>query len=65
MIAALLAGLLALKLVALWVVARVLGVGARQRWLFAALLAQGGEFAFVVFGVARRRACCPPTGRGS
>jgi glutathione-regulated potassium-efflux system ancillary protein KefC len=25
----------------------------RERWLFAALLAQGGEFAFVVFGVAR------------
>jgi glutathione-regulated potassium-efflux system ancillary protein KefC len=30
-----------------------MGVGARQRWLFAALLAQGGEFAFVVFGVAQ------------
>ena len=28
-------------------------VPAQQRWLFAALLAQGGEFAFVVFGVAR------------
>ena len=25
----------------------------RQRWLFAFLLSQGGEFAFVVFGVAR------------
>ena len=42
-----------LKLVTLWVVARVMGVGSRQRWLFAALLAQGGEFAFVVFGVAQ------------
>ncbi len=42
-----------LKLATLWVVARVMGVGARQRWLFAALLAQGGEFAFVVFGVAQ------------
>ena len=30
-----------------------MGVGSRQRWLFAALLAQGGEFAFVVFGVAQ------------
>jgi glutathione-regulated potassium-efflux system ancillary protein KefC len=30
-----------------------LGVDGRQRWLVAALLAQGGEFAFVVFGVAR------------
>ena len=48
-----LAGLLVLKLATLWVVARAIGVGARQRWLFAALLAQGGEFAFVVFGVAR------------
>jgi len=28
-------------------------VGSAQRWLFAALLAQGGEFAFVVFGVAQ------------
>jgi glutathione-regulated potassium-efflux system ancillary protein KefC len=53
MIAALLAGLLALKLLTLWAVARLTGVAARQRWLFAALLAQGGEFAFVVFGVAR------------
>ena len=52
-IAAIVAGLLALKLVTLWIVARVMGVGARQRWLFAALLAQGGEFAFVVFGVAQ------------
>jgi len=28
-------------------------VTSRQRWLFAVLLAQGGEFAFVVFGAAR------------
>ena len=40
-----------------------MGVGARQRWLFAALLAQGGEFAFVVFGVAQTAACCPPMRR--
>ena len=53
MIAALLAGLLALKLLTVWVVARAMGVTSRQRWLFAALLAQGGEFAFVVFGAAR------------
>ncbi len=52
-IAALLAGLLAAKLLTLWVVARAMGVVPRQRWLFAALLAQGGEFAFVVFGAAR------------
>ncbi len=30
-----------------------MGVEARQRLLFAGLLAQGGEFAFVVFGAAR------------
>ena len=53
MIGALLAGLLVLKLVTVWLVARAMGVTARQRWLFAALLAQGGEFAFVVFGAAR------------
>ncbi len=53
LIAALLAGLIALKLVTLWLVARVMGVESRQRWLFAALLTQGGEFAFVIFGSAR------------
>jgi glutathione-regulated potassium-efflux system ancillary protein KefC len=46
-------GLLALKGVALALIAPRLEVPARQRWLFAALLAQGGEFAFVVLGVAR------------
>jgi glutathione-regulated potassium-efflux system ancillary protein KefC len=44
---------LAIKIVALWIVARVMGVNARQRLLFAALISQGGEFAFVVFGAAR------------
>ncbi len=46
-------GLLALKGVALALIAPRLDVAPRQRWLFAALLAQGGEFAFVVLGVAR------------
>ena len=49
----LLVAFLALKIGALYAVARVLGVAARQRWLFAFLLSQGGEFAFVVFGSAR------------
>jgi glutathione-regulated potassium-efflux system ancillary protein KefC len=53
LLALLLAGLLALKGIGLWLIAPRLGVAARERWLFAALLAQGGEFAFVVFGVAR------------
>ncbi len=48
----LVAGFVALKFASLWAVARLLDI-CRERWLFAALLAQGGEFAFVVFGVAR------------
>ena len=46
-------GLLALKGAALALIAPRLDVPPKQRWLFAALLAQGGEFAFVVLGVAR------------
>ncbi len=45
-------GFVALKFATLWAVARMLDI-CRERWLFASLLAQGGEFAFVVFGVAR------------
>jgi glutathione-regulated potassium-efflux system ancillary protein KefC len=52
-VAAMLLGFLGLKLVALWAIAPRLHVPGRQRWLFAVLLAQGGEFAFVVFGAAR------------
>jgi glutathione-regulated potassium-efflux system ancillary protein KefC len=52
-IAGLLAGVLALKVATLVVVARAMGIESRQRLLFAALLSQGGEFAFVVFGAAR------------
>ena len=49
----LLAGFLAIKGVALWALARVLGITRRQRGLFAILLSQGGEFAFVVFAAAQ------------
>ena len=52
MVALLVVGFVALKFVSLWAVARMLDI-CRERWLFASLLAQGGEFAFVVFGVAR------------
>jgi glutathione-regulated potassium-efflux system ancillary protein KefC len=38
--------------VVLRAIGRPLGVLPQERWLFAALLAEGGEFAFVVFGVA-------------
>lgn len=40
-------------------IAGPIGIGARSRWLFAGLLAQGGEFAFVVFGVARSARLLP------
>jgi glutathione-regulated potassium-efflux system ancillary protein KefC len=53
LVAGLVAGFLAIKIAALWAVARSLGVTARQRVLFAILLSQGGEFAFVVFASAR------------
>jgi len=52
MVAIILAGMLALKLATLWLTARIIGVTSRQRWLFAILLSQGGEFGFVVFGAA-------------
>ena len=52
MVAVILAGMLALKLGTLWLTARIIGVTSRQRWLFAILLSQGGEFGFVVFGAA-------------
>jgi glutathione-regulated potassium-efflux system ancillary protein KefC len=44
--------ILAVKGAALATIATHVGVAVRERWLFAALLAQGGEFAFVVLGVA-------------
>jgi glutathione-regulated potassium-efflux system ancillary protein KefC len=50
---ALVGGFVALKTTTLFFVARPIGVPAGQRGMFAALLSQGGEFAFVVFGVAR------------
>jgi glutathione-regulated potassium-efflux system ancillary protein KefC len=58
-VAGLVTGFLVLKLSMLWVVARIIGVTSRQRWLFAVLLSQGGEFAFVVFGAARLAGLLP------
>jgi glutathione-regulated potassium-efflux system ancillary protein KefC len=46
-------GFVALKSLALAALAKPLAISARQRYLFAGLLGQGGEFAFVIFGVAR------------
>lgn len=50
---ALVAGLVVLKGAVLVVLGARLGLNGRDRLLLAALLSQGGEFAFVVFGVAR------------
>jgi glutathione-regulated potassium-efflux system ancillary protein KefC len=52
-VALLLSGFMLVKIVALWLVARIMGVNLRQQWLFAFLIAQGGEFGFVVFNSAR------------
>jgi glutathione-regulated potassium-efflux system ancillary protein KefC len=43
---------LALKLAVLFGLSYRFGIARGQRWLFAFLLSQGGEFAFVVFGAA-------------
>jgi len=51
-VAALVAGFLVLKIASLWAIGRTIDI-CRERWLFAFLLSQGGEFAFVVFGAAR------------
>ena len=53
MVALLVLGFLLFKIFTLWVVARVIGINLKQRWLFAILLSQGGEFGFVVFGASR------------
>lgn len=49
----LLGGFLVIKTGALWLIACPLTVPRKQRWWFAALLGQGSEFAFVVFGAAQ------------
>ncbi len=57
-VALLLAAYLGLKIMSLWAVARSLAI-CREAWRFALLLSQGGEFAFVVFGVARTASVFP------
>ncbi|MCU0950256.1 MAG: glutathione-regulated potassium-efflux system protein KefC [Burkholderiaceae bacterium] len=59
LLALLVLGLLGLKAAVLVAIAPVLGVVPRERWLLAALLAPGSEFAFVVFGVAREAQVLP------
>jgi glutathione-regulated potassium-efflux system ancillary protein KefC len=49
---AIVAALLALKGAVIWAIARPMGIPLAERPVFALLLAQGGEFAFVVFQTA-------------
>ena len=49
LVAAVVAGFLALKAAVLWGMARAMPVPAKERPVFVILLAQGGEFGFVVF----------------
>ncbi|MGD9802620.1 MAG: monovalent cation:proton antiporter-2 (CPA2) family protein [Hyphomicrobiaceae bacterium] len=51
LVLALVAGLFAIKALVLFIVGRWNGLGARQSWLLAIALAQGGEFAFVILGL--------------
>lgn len=59
LILALVLGLTVLKGAGLAAIAGRLGVPGRERWLLAALLAQGSEFGFVVFGVASKARLLP------
>jgi len=53
LIAALVAGVLVLKFVVLWILGRAFKLDNAQSFLFGFALAQGGEFAFVLFSFAR------------
>ncbi|HEY2732979.1 MAG TPA: glutathione-regulated potassium-efflux system protein KefC [Polyangiales bacterium] len=53
------AAFLIAKTLALRLLAKPLDISARQRWLFVALIGQGSEFAFVVFGVAGKARLLP------
>ena len=56
-------GFLAIKLTVLFLLSFRFGIARGQRWLFAFLLSQGGEFAFVVIGAAATaRVFAPETG---
>lgn len=59
LIAGLVVGLVALKFLVLAVLARVFRMGIDQGLLFALALAQGGEFAFVLFSYATQHAIIP------
>ena len=52
LIAGIIVGMLALKGAILWLIGKRAGIPSDERALFVLLLAQGGEFAFVIVGVA-------------
>jgi glutathione-regulated potassium-efflux system ancillary protein KefC len=52
LVAAVVVGFLLLKALLLWALARAMGIARQDRPVFTLLLAQGGEFAFVVFQAA-------------
>ncbi len=52
-------GLIAIKVLVLWVVALVFRLKARDRMLFALGLAQGGEFGFLIITIARSENALP------
>ncbi|HEY1229219.1 MAG TPA: monovalent cation:proton antiporter-2 (CPA2) family protein, partial [Ramlibacter sp.] len=58
--AALVVGFLALKAVVIWYLARAMDIQLQDRPVVTLLLAQGGEFAFVVFQAAAGAAVFPP-----
>ncbi|MEO8297852.1 MAG: glutathione-regulated potassium-efflux system protein KefC [Burkholderiales bacterium] len=60
LVLALLLGFLLVKAAVLWALARAVKVPVAERPLFALLLAQGGEFAFVVFQQAEGVKVLPP-----
>jgi glutathione-regulated potassium-efflux system ancillary protein KefC len=59
LIAGLALGLVLTKMCLLYMLGRVYGLPARQLPLFALVLSQGGEFAFVLFGVAQMSGVFP------
>ncbi len=58
-IAGLIAGMFVLKGTVLWIIAKVARIPAGERPLFIMLLAQGGEFAFVLLGLGVERNALP------
>jgi glutathione-regulated potassium-efflux system ancillary protein KefC len=59
LLAAMVLGFIVIKGLVVAAIAPVLGGRGRERWLYAALLTPGSEFAFVVFGVAREARVLP------